>query len=273
MSLISVEQSVLDSLSVWAIAGLIAMIILICLSIYVVVDKYRTPKESNTVTKTTRKKGQLVLAAGLGHYGELLYATDVIPEGVLFSEKIGRGNSKTELLFQVPQKVNLGQIEASEGKNPDKTKMAAQGLINLNAQKLILKHCGRPIFAAVKDKAIAIGFYGLGALTFLERMERLTNLQSQITLLKKTERFKELGNLLDEYAMGWSAVDFNAARDCFSYCWDQTRRKSQNQWHEELGAKRNRDKDKQTKTVLLLLLGVFGMAILLVAAAYLLGGK
>ncbi len=273
MPVVTIDSSALDSMTIWVIAGMIAMVVLICLIIYVIVDKVRTPKEANAITKTTRRKGQLILAAGLGQYGELLYTDDVIPEGTLISDKIGRGNSKTDLLFQLPQKVTLGTVPVSNGKDEYKTKLAAQGLINLNAQKMILKHCGRPIFAAVKDKAIGIGFYGLGGLTFLERMEKLANLRTQINALKQLDKFKELGNLLDEYASGWSTIDFNAARDCFSYSWDQTRRKSQNQWHEQLGAKRNGDRDKQTKTVLYLCILAGVVIIGILAAGYVFGGK
>jgi hypothetical protein len=269
--LVGVESGFIDML-IWAIVALVSLLIIA--AVERAVHEHRTTRDAKNVDATSHKKGILALAAGLDQYADLVPVDQVTPEGIV-QTKHGKGKNKTTVEYQLPECKIAPLPKVADGKDPEKTRSVIQMLFNSVSKHSILRSAKVPIVGLVWDKGIAVGLPGLGALSFLQKMEKLQNLQGQIAELKKAEyqdKFKDLVQWLEETASGWSLIDFNAVRNSFHFAWDQTRRRSQNQWHEDLGERRKAKSNESFKT-LLLYFGVFlaGLAALIAVVAIFFG--
>jgi hypothetical protein len=208
---------------------------------------------------------------GLDQYADLVSIDQVTPEG-LVEAKHGKGKNKTTVEYQLPENKNAQLPQVSEGKSPEKTRSIIQLLFNSVSKHPFLRGAKVPVVGLVWDKAIAVGLPGLGVLAYMQKMEKVQNFDAQIQKLKESDDYKEVGEWLEQVKSCWSVIDFNAVRNHFPFAWDQTRRSSQNQWHEQLGERRNKKSQESFKTMLLYLGLFFGGLAALIAVCFLLMG-
>lgn len=255
-----VDSGFMDLLII--LVGALFIVLIIFLGIYAY-QNYVTPKEAKETTKSKKKKLALILTAGLGHMADLFSVTEVIPEGV-FEAVSGKKVKKQILRFQVPRKINIDGLEVAEGKDSAITTEVLQHVLNLNSEKVILRDARSPLFIAVRDKTVAAGIKGIGALAFLDKLESLTKIKEKIGVMKNVEGFKELGELLERFESKVSLIDFDVIRTNLALGWDQSIDESLREHDEELG-KRKVLKGKDDFKTLCLYMGVLliGVAMLI----------
>lgn len=258
------ESAFLDGL-IWTIVALVSVIIIVLVER--MIHEYRTTRDAKNVDKGSHNKQPIAVAIGLDGYADLTCINQVTPEGLVQATH-GKGKSKTTVEYQLPENKIAPAIRVAQGKNADKTRSVIQMLFDSVSKHTFLRGAKVPVVGLVWDKAIAVGLPGLGAMSFLQKMENLQNLDAQIIELEKEEKYKELAVWLKSMQAGWSVIDFNAVRNHFPFAWDQTRRSSQNMWHEQMGERRSKKSNESFKT-LLLYFGVFcgGLAAVIAVCA------
>jgi hypothetical protein len=258
------DSTMIDGL-VWTIVAVVC--VLVILIVERVIHNYRTTRDATNVDNASHRKTPLALAMGLDQYADLVSIDQVTPEG-LVEAKHGKGKNKTTVEYQLPENKNAQLPQVTEGKSPEKTRSIIQLLFNSVSKHQFLRGAKVPVVGLVWDKAIAVGLPGLGVLAYMQKMERVQNFDKQIEELKADEKYKEVGEWIEQVKSCWSVIDFNAVRNHFPFAWDQTRRSSQNQWHEQLGERRNKHNQDSFKS-LCLYLGVLliGVAALIAVCA------
>lgn len=277
--------------------GIVITIIIIGIAI----KSFRTPKESKEIYHAKVHGLPLLLMVGLSHFADIFHAKDFIPEGVL--EKIkGKASKKTLLRFQLPKNQKIEELDVDSNKNAIRTREAFENLRNLATSKVYLRNARIPIFAAVEDKAVAVGLKGLGALSFYDKLERLTTFKEKIQLLKtgtletdeptyikdndgklvqngtkKTKTtFNDVAEVFEDFADKVSLIDFEVIRTKFvDAIFDQTTAESISSRDETVG---RREAGKGLETfrqwlpfiAILIVVGCLGIAII-IATKYLTG--
>jgi uncharacterized membrane protein YuzA (DUF378 family) len=253
------------------IAGIIAFFVLL---VYFLQDKYRTPKQSGNLTKSHRKRIPLILLAGLDHFADLVPLKEFIPQ-VLESDAFGKKKMKRTRRFTLPQKVNVDEvdIQVAEDKSERLTKQYIQGLNDLNNLQITLRGVNTPIFVGTKNRTIAASLPFLSALNWTKDIEQLSKDAGLIEAFKtaKDARVRNVGEILSRMAIGVSGVDFHAVYKNIDINYDPTISDSISERDKADGRmERSEDKDKQTKTVLYLILGIAALFVIGVVAAKLL---
>ena len=181
---ITTTRGYLDGLNMWLIILAILACMFFVLFAYIIIDKYRTPKQSNNMTKAHRRHIPLILLAGLDHFADLYPLNDFIPE-VLQSFPFGKGAKKRTYRFVLPQKKNVmdDTLPVEQGKNEYLTKRYIQTLNDLNTQSITLRGVNSPIFAGVKNRSLAASFGFLGALSWTKDIESLVKKPAVIEAL------------------------------------------------------------------------------------------
>jgi hypothetical protein len=271
-----VDKSQLDMMTMYIYIGIAGIIAFFILLIYVIQDKYRTPKQASNMTMAHRKHIPMILLAGLDHFADFLPIKEFIPQ-VLETNTFGKGAKKRSYRFGLPQKVNVAEhdIPVVSGKSEHATKQWIQGLNDLNNLRLTLRGVDAPLFVGTKNRTIAASIPFLSGLTLTKDVESLTKDGALIQALKdaKDERLRNVGDILGRLATGVSGVDFHAVYKNIDINYDPTTDESLKERYMTDGRmERADDKDKPTKIVLYLIMGALGMGILLVVAAYMLGG-
>jgi hypothetical protein len=259
------SQSQLDGMQMWIYIGVMFAICFFVLLLYFLQDKFRTPKQSNNLTTAHRKHIPLFLMAGLDHYADLIPLKELIPQ-VLESFPFGKGPKKRTYRFTLPQKVNIDElnIDVAEGKNERVTKQYIQALNDLNTMQITLRGVNAPIFAGTKNRTIAASFPFLSALNWTKDIELLVKDQALIEAFcnHKDSRIRNVGEVLSRMSFGVSAVDFHAVYKNIDANYDPTTDDSLRERDRTDGRlERNEDKEKQTKTILLLILGIIGVIV------------
>jgi hypothetical protein len=263
--IVGVESGFIDTL-ILLIVALVSILIIV--AVERMVHEYRTTRDAKNVDKTSHRKSVLALATGLDNYADLVCVDQVTPEGIVQTPH-GKGKNKTVTEYQLPENKIAPVPKVAEGKDPAKTRTVIQMLFNAVSKHPLLRGAKVPVVGLVWDKGIAVGLPGLGALGYIQKMEKLQDLKGQIAELKTNDKFKDLAGCVEEMAAGWSPIDFNAVRNYFPFAWDHTRRSSQNQWHEQIGERRAK-KNMTGKMEMLLYFGVFcgGLAALIAVIAF-----
>lgn len=271
MVLVGVDSGFIDSL-IWTIVAFVCVLIIVVVERFI--HEYRTTKESKSIDKGSHSKTPLAVAVGLDAYGDIVTIDQVTPEGLVQAQH-GKGKNKTTVEYQLPDGKPLGArinlVKVQDGKDQKKTNEVIQLLYESVSKHPFLRGAKVPILGMVWDKGIAAGLPGLGALSYISKMEKLQELEVKIVALKELDKgqdFKELIEWINSVRSGWSVIDFNAVRTYFPLAWDQTRRQSQNQWHEQLGERKSKKSQDSFKT-LCLYLGVLliGVAALIAVLA------
>ena len=263
--LVTVSRSYLDGLNMWLLILVAFTIAFFVLLIYFLQDKYRTPKPSNNLTKAHRKHIPLILLEGLDHIADLYPLRDFIPE-VLQTDAFGKAPKKRSYRFILPVKTNLEDVNISvaHGKDPVLTLKVIKALNDLNTQKVTLRGTSIPVLVGVKNRSIAASMPFLGALSWLKDLENISTQMATIQAMQHStnQQIKAIGDMLARMATGVSLVDFQAVYEHVDVNYDHTINESISERDKTDGRLEGKDdKDKQTKTVLLL--GVF-MCLLLV---------
>jgi len=266
--LVGVESGFVDSL-IWTIVAVVCVIIVLVVERFI--HEYRTTRESKNIDNGSHNKTPMTVAVGMDQYADIVTIDQVTPEG-LVQAKHGKGKFKTVVEYQLPESKIAPVLKVAEGKDAAKTQEVIQLLYNSVSKHPFLRGAKVPILGLVWDKGIAAGLPGLGALSYLKKMDSLQGLGPKMQALKELDKagdFKELIEWMDSCRAGWSVIDFNAVRNYFPLAWDQTRRQSQNEWHEQLGERRNKKNQDSFKTLCLylgvLLIGVAALlAVLLI---------
>jgi hypothetical protein len=271
-----VDKSQLDSMQMWIILGALFAVCFFVLLIYFLQDKYRTPKQANNLTTAHRKHIPMILLEGLDGFTDLIPLNEFIAQ-VLESKPFGKGKKKHTYRFALPQKVNVDElpIDVDAEKNERLTKQVIQSLNNQNNMKINLRGIDAPFFVGSKNRAIAARFPFLTSLSLLSTLERLSKEPAAVQALKASAnaKFREIGAILETLSTGVSGVDFHAMYKEIDINYDPTVQESISERDQTTGRlERAEDKDKPTKIVLYLIMATFGLGILLVVAAYMLGG-
>ncbi len=276
---VTIDSGILDQTTMLAVVGVVGLILFIVLLIFVGYSRYRTPKESWDIKKASNRGLLSLLVVGLDHFADFMPMNDFIPEGVKESQPIGKGKKKTSLRYCLPRAEQVPddlEVDESAGKSREATAKVLQTLFDLNTEKVFLRKAKIPLLVGVKNSVAAVSLKFLGVQTFLSKLERIQktgDLYNQISALKESKNFKELGCWLEELATGVSVIDFQQVYARAASTVGQTKLDSISERDQTIGRREGKeDKDKPTKTVLYLIFGCLGMGILAIAAAYLLGG-
>jgi hypothetical protein len=267
-----VDKSQLDSMTMYIYIGIAGIIAFFILFIYVIQDRYRTPKQSNNMTTAHRKRVPLILLAGLDHFADLVPLKEFIPQ-VLESNPFGKGKLKRTRRFTLPQQVNVEEmsIQVAPDKNELLTKRYIQSLNDLNTMKITLRGVNSPVFVGTKNRTIAASFPFLSALNWSRDIEQLVKSPEVIEALKvaKDERLRNIGGILERVSLGISGVDFHAVYKNIDINYDPTITDSSISERDKTDGRmeRTEDKDKPTKTVLYLIIGILGLGVLLTVMA------
>jgi hypothetical protein len=262
-----------DSLIIqWVVAFCIVFIAFtLHLVIHLYLKYFRTTKEAKTTNDASHKGLPLMIIAGLDHFADFMKLREYIPEGVLeITPPIGKGPNSSRYRYILPQKRPVANLDVNEAKNEAKTRQVLDTLNSFNNEKVFLRGAKVPLICAVKNRALAVGFKFLGAMSFIEKMEHLDSdaLRAQVKALKATNTFKELGQIIDDFQTGISGIDFSAVYRHIDSSWDQTVSDSISERDQTVGRREgNQDKSKDQKTILLFIMGALGMGIILVVAA------
>lgn len=260
-----VDKSQLDSMQMWIILGAVFAVCFFVLLIYFLQDKYRTPKQANNLTNAHRKHIPMILLEGLDGFCDLIPLHEFIAQ-VLESKPFGKGKKKRTFRFALPQKVNVDElpIDVNAEKNERLTKQVMKGLNDQNNMKINLRGVDAPFFVGSKNRAIAARFPFLTSLSLLNTLERLCKEPAAITALKisPNAKLREIGAVLETLSLGVSGVDFHALYKDIDINYDPTIQESISERDKTDGRlERSEDKDKPTKTILVLVLGIIGIII------------
>jgi hypothetical protein len=266
-----VSQAQLDSMTMYIYIGVAGIIAFFALFVYVVQDRYRTPKQAGNLTSAHRKHIPLILLAGLDHFADMYPIKEFIPE-VLQSAPFGKGVKKRSYRFILPQKVNVSEMNLSVAPDQDerKTIQYIQAMNDLNNSRINLRGVNSPIFVGTKNRSIAASFPFLSALSWTRDLEQLSKSPEVVSALKnhKDVRVQNIGNVLGRLVTGVSGVDFHAVYKNIDINYDHTIGDSIRERDNADGRmERSEDKDKPTKTVLYLILGILGLGVLLTVMA------
>ena len=266
-----VSQSQLDSMTMWIYIGIAGIVALMVVLIYVVQDKYRTPKQSKNMTAAHRKHVPMILLAGLDHFADFIPVKEFIPQ-VFETNPFGKGAKKRTYRFALPQKSNVAEadIQVVPGKSEHATKQWIQGLNDLNSLRITLRGVDAPLFVGTKNRTIAASIPFLSGLTLTKDIESLVKDKAVIQAFvdAKDERVRNIGAILSRLSTGVSGVDFHAVYKNMNINYDPTTDESLKERYMTDGRmERAEDKDKPTKTVLYLILGIMALGILVIVAA------
>jgi hypothetical protein len=268
MSLVAVESSFIDMLIIIAGVFAIGLIVVVGLWAY---SEHRIPREGKTLRKAKARKLPVILIAGLSHFADLFHVNEFIAK-VMETDRIGRGRYKTRLRFQLPDKARVDSLDVEEGMDEEKTKELLNLILKHNSEQVFLRDTRTPITIAVRDLPIAAGIKGIGALTFIKKLWRVKQLEDKIKALKKSEKFKDLGDLLDEFRREVSVVDFDAIWQNIQLSWDPTMDESISEKDQSIGAKEATKMQAGQFKMLLIIGGVVCIVLVIVGLiAFLLG--
>jgi hypothetical protein len=155
-------------------------------------------------------------------------------------------------------------IDVAEGKDERLTKKYIQAMNDLNTMQITLRGVNAPIFAGTKNRTIAASFPFLSALNWTKDIEMLTKDPELLSALcaSKDSRIRNIGEVLTRMSIGVSAVDFHAVYKNIDANYDPTTDDSLRERDRTDGRlERNEDKEKPTKTILLLILGIIGVIV------------
>lgn len=278
MTLVTVDSSVLDTTTMIAVVGLGFVIAFIILIIYVIYNRYRTPKEALDLKKASNQGKLALLTVGVDNLADIMPMNDFIHEGIKESVPIGKGAKKSWLRFKIPRAEQApDSLTVEDGKRSADTVKVLQTLLNLNNEKVFLRKAKIPLLVGVKNSVAAVSLKFLGVQSFLNKIERLQkdgHLYPQIVALKQSAKFNELGLLLEELSTGISVIDFPQVYARAASTVGQTDIDSMRERDQTIGRREGKDdKEKGTKNMLL----YFGFAMAglaaVIAVVYFFGGK
>jgi hypothetical protein len=266
-----VSQAQLDSMTMYIYIGIAGIIAFFGLMVYVLQDKMRTPKQAGSLTAAHRRHVPLILLAGLDHFADLYPIKEFIPE-VLQTNPFGKGVKKHWYRFILPQKVNVTELnlQVDSDRNEHKTVQYIQAMNDLNNSKVTLRGVNSPIFVGTKNRSIAASFPFLSALSWTRDIESLSKNPEVVRALQGHHdlRVRNIGEILSRLMTGVSGVDFHAVYKNIDVNYDHTISDSIRERDNADGRmERSEDKDKPTKTVLYLILGILGLGVLLTVMA------
>ena len=261
-----VDKAQLDGMTLWIYIGIAGIIAFFVVLLYVIVEKYRTPKQSKSLTAAHRRHVPLILLAGLDHFADLFPLKEFIPQ-VLETNPFGKGAKKRTYRFALPQKLNVDEVnnmQIASDKNERLTKQYMQALNDLNNLKITLRGINSPIFVGTKNRTIAASFPFLSALTWTKDIEGLSKDPALITALRNhsNNRIRNVGDILYRMSIGISGVDFHAVYKNIDINYDPTVSESISERDKTDGRlERAEDKEKGNKTMLIIILGIIGIII------------
>lgn len=185
------------------------------------------------------------------------------------SGPFGKGVKKRWYRFALPQQVNVGDVQVQDGKDEVLTVKVIKALNDLNTEKVFLRGVNAPILVGVKNRAIAASLPFLGALNWIKDLEQIASSTETIEAMQKSKsaKVRDLGDLLGRMSTGVSPIDFHAVYKYVDVNWDHTIQDSISERDKTDGRLEGReDKDKQTKTVLLLILGIVAFFVIAIIA-------
>lgn len=269
-----VSQSQLDSMTMWIYIGIGGIVAFFVLLVFLLQDKFRTPKQAKNMTKAHHKHIPLFILAGLDQYADIIPVKEFIAQ-VLESFPFGKGAQKRTRRFALPLKVNAmeSEIQVAPLKDPLVTKQYIQALNDLNTMRVTFRGMDTPVLVGTKNRSIAASLPFLSALSWTRDIEALVKHPEVIDALKNAgdSRIKSIGELLGRMSLGVSGVDFHAVYKNIDVNYDPTTDDSLKERYMTDGRmERAEDKDKPTKTVLYLILGIAALFVIGVVAAKLL---
>jgi hypothetical protein len=260
-----VSQAQLDSMTMYIYLGIGGIIAFFVLLVYVIQDRYRTPKQSSNLTHVHRKHIPTILLLGLDHFTDFVPIREFIAQ-VLESSPFGKGAKKRTYRFDLPQKLNVAEtdISVSEGKSESLTKYWIQALNDLNTMRVTLRGVDSPMFIGAKNRAIAASFPFASALSWTKQIEQLVKDPSLFVTFKaaKDHRIQKVGEILEQMALGVSGVDFHAVYKNIDLNYDPALKESVSERDKTDGRlERSEDPNKKNNTTLILILGIVGIII------------
>jgi hypothetical protein len=212
------------------------------------------------------KKIPLILLAGLDHFADLMPLKEFIPEvleTIPQNKMLGKKPKRTNR-FALAQKIDVDDIDVAPDKDAEFTRKTIQALNDLATQKTFIRGVHVPILAGVKNRAIAASFPFLGALNLIRDLESILKNRKMVEAMAKSKdpSIRDLGEVLNRLATGVSMIDFHAVYTHIDANWDLTIQEGISERDKTDGRlERAEDKEKGTKTVLLLIFGVVGLII------------
>jgi hypothetical protein len=261
-----VDKAQLDGMTMWIYIGVAGIIAFFVVLLYLIVDKYRTPKQSKVLTTAHHRHEPLILLAGLDHFADLFNLKEFIAQ-VLETKLFGKGAKKRSYRFGLPQKVNVDEVNGilvASDKSERLTKQYMQALNDLNNMKITLRGINSPVFVGTKNRTIAASFPFLSALTWTKDIEALTKEPALIEAFRghKDSRVRNVGDILYRMSIGISGVDFHAVYKNIDINYDPTVSESISERDKTDGRlERSEDKEKGNKTMLIIILGIIGIII------------
>lgn len=274
MAIVGVDSGYVDFLTMMTLIGTAGLIAFFVLLIIFIIQKVRTPKQANNITNAHHKHTPMILLLGLDHFTDFLPIREFISQ-VLESKPFGKGAKKRTYRFGLPQKMNVDEAEISVAPDKDErlTKYWIQSLNDLNTMRVTLRGVDAPVFIGTKNRTIAASFPFASALTWTKNIEMLVKDPGLFISFKNAAdvRIRNVGMILEQMSLGVSGVDFHAVYKNIDINYDPTVSESISERDKTDGRlERAEDKDKPTKTVLYLILGIAALFVVGVVAAKLL---
>lgn len=264
---VTVDSSVIDAMIMqWVYVCVGLVVFMIVGVVYFLWDRHRTPKPSKDLKSAHIQKKPMILLAGLDHIADLLLLNRFIPEVLehIVPSSLLNKKPKRVMRFALPQKTKIGEVEVAEGKDSILTQKVIQWLNEMATQKTYLRGVNMPIFVGVQNRAIAASFPLGGALNFLKDQEIILRNYKVVDAMEqsKDSSIRELAAVMKRQGTGVSMVDFHAVATHIDENWDLTVQEGISERDRTDGRlERSEDKDKPTKTILLLILGIIGVII------------
>jgi hypothetical protein len=271
MPIVNVDSGYVDFLTMMTLIGAAGLCAFFVLLIIFIIQKVRTPKQASTITNAHHRHVPMIILLGLDHFMDFIPIKEFISQ-VLESKPFGKGAKKRTYRFGLPQKVNVDEADLSVAPDKDErlTKYWIQALNDLNTTRVTLRGVDSPIFIGTKNRTIAASFPFASALTWTKNIEQLVKDPSLFVAFKNANdaRIRNVGGILEQMSLGVSGVDFHTVYKNIDINYDPTVSESISERDKTDGRlERAEDKDKPTKTVLYLILGIAACFVIAVVAA------
>ena len=271
MPIVGIDSGYVDFLTMMTLIGVSGLIAFFVLLVIFIIQKVRTPKQATNITNAHHKHTPMILLLGLDHFTDFIPIKEFISQ-VLESRPFGKGAKKRTYRFGLPQKVNVDEadLQVAPDKDEHMTKYWIQALNDLNTMRVTLRGVDSPVFVGTKNRTIAASFPFASALSWTKQIEELVKDPSLFASFKaaKDTRVQKVGRILEQMALGVSGVDFHAVYKNIDINYDPTVSESISERDKTDGRlERAEDKDKPTKTVLYLILGIAACFVIAVVAA------
>jgi hypothetical protein len=156
--------------SFWVAAVLVIAVLV--LLVYIIVYRYRTPKEASDIRSGSHKKTAGVILVGDDGYADYEPFAYTGAEG--WGETKSRGKPKQHYTGFLPRP-GLASAETIDADKQENTEKLANFINTLNTRKLFWRGAKTSLWVAVKPKAILANIWAIAGIQIAEEFEKFWN--------------------------------------------------------------------------------------------------